>query len=317
MYLAAALAFWVKGAIGIVAIAGPIAIDAWSAGAGACVRRRCISRGCRCSLPRARAWPLVLHRRRAASGRARFLRRQRLVPDRARDRAGQYLGGHKDPFWYYLPRLFGQVGWIALFVPAAAAWLWRGEAPPGWRCPRCASSPACSRSGVLLLSIPGTKRGLYLLPFEPPLAVAIGAWIAATARARGVPVAGRIRGVLAVRGVRRLAAACARAPLRVAALAFAAAIVWNVAATPLSRSGHELEPVARGVGERIGGEPLLALSLDEAMLGALPFYTGQIPARLRDSDRLASAARRAQCPLPARSALAPRANRSGSRPRRR
>ena len=77
----------------------------------------------------------------------------------------------------------GQLGWILLFVPAAAAWLWRGEAPPGWRMPALRFLAWVFPIGVLLLSIPGTKRGLYLLPFEPPLAVAIGAWIAAAARA--------------------------------------------------------------------------------------------------------------------------------------
>jgi hypothetical protein len=35
--------------------------------------------------------------------------------------------------------------------------------------------------GVILLSIPGTKRMLYLLPLFAPLGVVIGAWVAATA----------------------------------------------------------------------------------------------------------------------------------------
>jgi hypothetical protein len=161
---------------------------------------------------------------------------------------------------------------------------------------------------VLLLSIPGTKRGLYLLPFEPPLAVAIGAWIAAAARGdahrsrveRAVnavcthvvgallrPIA-KLAGVAELRDdVRRTDTGPCRAPYRLAVAAFAIAVAWNVFAYPITRRDRDLGPMAREVGLRAGAEPLLGLWLGECVLGALPFYAGLIPIRLHDAAGLA------------------------------
>ena len=64
--------------------------------------------------------------------------------------AGSYVGGHANPLWYYLPRTFGQLGWIIVLVPAAAAWLWRGDAPAGWRLSGLSLRPSSqSRSNKL------------------------------------------------------------------------------------------------------------------------------------------------------------------------
>jgi 4-amino-4-deoxy-L-arabinose transferase-like glycosyltransferase len=283
VYLAAALAFWVKGPIGIAAIAVPVACDAIFGRRQRVLFSPLHLVGLPLLVGLCGAWPLVLSRSGGESAVRAFVLDNgwyRIAPDAA---AGHYVGGHEGPFWYYLPRVFGQLGWILLFVPTTAAWLWRGSAPPGWSVPALRFLASVFPIGVLLLSIPGTKRGLYLLPFEPPLAVAIGAWIAASLRGAGSRADSAVCSLCA----RLSRTAPARAPLRVAALAYAAAIAWNVAAVPLTRSGHELGPVARGVGEHTGGEPLLALSLDEGMLGALSFYAGQVPARVGEPDRLA------------------------------
>jgi hypothetical protein len=167
--------------------------------------------------------------------------------------------------------------------------------------------------GVLLLSIPGTKRGLYLLPFEAPLAVAIGAWIAAAARddAHRTRVERAVTGLcaralqllrpLAVRlggagdrwaqsldvDVARAAAGGCRAPARIAALAFAVAIAWNAIGFRFVGRDRDLGPLARGVDARVGAEGLFVLWPEECVLGALPFYTGRIPVHSRDADRLA------------------------------
>jgi hypothetical protein len=51
----------VKGPIGVIAIAGPLAIDALWRGAGAAALARALGRRCRCSLAACAAWPLALY----------------------------------------------------------------------------------------------------------------------------------------------------------------------------------------------------------------------------------------------------------------
>lgn len=291
VYLVAALAFWVKGPIGVVAIAGPLALDALFARRWGVVRSPVHLAGLPLLAAACAAWPLVLYHVGGEEAALTFLVNNgwyRIAPGTS---AGQYLGGHANPFWYYLPIVFGQLGWIALFVPAVATWLWRGEAPPGWRVPALRFLAWVFPIGVLLLSIPGTKRRLYLLPFEPPLAVAIGAWIAAVAR----PDAHRTRvesavNALCARVVRvdiaGAAAGACRAPYRVAMVAFAVVIAWNAIGLRFVGRDRDLGPMARAVGERVGGERLFVLGPEESLLGALPFYTGRIPAHSRDSSRL-------------------------------
>jgi len=90
----------------------------------------------------------------------------------------EYSGGHERPFWYY-------------FVNAPAYWLpWTpflllalvsarrnwgridDRARDGIRLCLSASVPV-----ILALSFAGTKRGLYLDPILPPLALLVGAWM--------------------------------------------------------------------------------------------------------------------------------------------
>jgi 4-amino-4-deoxy-L-arabinose transferase-like glycosyltransferase len=291
VYLAAALAFWVKGPIGVIAIAGPLAVDALLARRWRVVASPVHLAGLPLLAAACAAWPLVLYHVGGEGAARTFLIDNgwyRVAPAAG---AGHYLGGHISPFWYYLPMVFGQLGWILLFVPPAAAWLWRGGAPPGWRVPALRFLAWVFPIGVLLLSIPGTKRRLYMLPFEPPLAIAIGAWIAAAAR----PDALRTRiesavNTLCARIVRvdiagALAGAC-RAPYRAAALAFAITIAWDAIGLRFVGRDRDLGPMARAVGERVGGEPLFLLGPEESLRGAIPFYTGRIPAHSGDSSRL-------------------------------
>jgi 4-amino-4-deoxy-L-arabinose transferase-like glycosyltransferase len=310
VYLAAALAFWVKGPVGVVVIAGPLAIDALIG------RRRSILGspahfvGVPLLAAACIAWPLVLEHFGGESAARTFLLDNgwyRIEPSAG---AGAYIGGHERPGWYYLPRVFGQLGWIAVLVPAVTAWLWRGEAPSGWRMPALRFLAWVLPIGVLLLSIPGTKRALYLLPFEPPLAVAIGAWIAATARAdlhrsRVEAAVNALCAHVARIDLAFAAEGACRAPYRVAALAFAAVIVWNEIGLRLLPTDRDLGPMAREVGARVGDEPLLVLLPEECLLGALPFYTGRIPAHSRDLYRLAQQVAQARArfllaPLPLR-----------------
>ncbi|HKA15277.1 MAG TPA: glycosyltransferase family 39 protein [Myxococcota bacterium] len=292
VYVDAALAFWVKGPIGVAAIAGPLAIEALAARRWRVVFSPVHVAGLPLLAAACVAWPLLLeHAGGDAAARVFLLNNgwYRIAPEAG---AGQYLGGHERPFWYYLPHVFSQLGWIALFAAAAGAWLWRGAAPTGWRVPALRFLAWVLPIGVILLSIPGTKRGLYLLPFEPPLAVAVGAWIAAAAR----PDPHRTRLEIAVNtlcariarvDLGAAAAGACRAPYRVASMAFAIAIAWNAVGMRFVGGDRDLGPMARAVGERAGADPLLLLLPEECVLGAFPFYTGRIPAVSRDADRLA------------------------------
>jgi 4-amino-4-deoxy-L-arabinose transferase-like glycosyltransferase len=263
VYASAALAFWVKGPIGVIAIAGPLALDALIARRWRVIASPVHVAGVPLLVGACAAWPLLLQHASGEEAARTFLLNNgwyRIAPAAG---VGSYAGGHVEPFWYYLPRVFGQLGWIALFAPPTAAWLWRDAAPAGWRTPALRFLAWVLPIGALLLSIPGTKRGLYLLPFEPPLAVAVGAWIAASA------AAGR------------------RVPYRIAAVAFAAAIAWNAVGLRFVGRDRDLGPMARAVGERVGDAQLFVLQGEECLLGALPFYTGRIPMNSRDPDQLA------------------------------
>jgi 4-amino-4-deoxy-L-arabinose transferase-like glycosyltransferase len=292
VYVAAALAFWVKGLIGIVAVGGPVAIDALLARRWRVVLSPVHLAGVPLLVAACAAWPIVLEYAGGGEAARTFLINNewyRIAPGTS---AGHYLGGHVAPFWYYLPLLFGQFGWILLLVPATAAWLWRGDAP-GWRVPALRFLAWVFPIGLVLLSIPGTKRGLYLLPFEPPLAVAVGAWIAATA-GRADAYRSRVESAvnaLCARVARVDAASAAagpcRAPFRVAALAFAITVAWNAIGTHFVGRDRDLGPMVHAVAERIGNEPLLVLGPEESLLGAIPFYMGRIPVHSHTTERLA------------------------------
>jgi 4-amino-4-deoxy-L-arabinose transferase-like glycosyltransferase len=79
--------------------------------------------------------------------------------------------------------MFGQLGWIIVLAAGGRARGCGAAVAGRLALPALRFLAWVFPIGVLLLSIPGTKRALYLLPFEPPLAVAIGAWIAAAGRA--------------------------------------------------------------------------------------------------------------------------------------
>jgi hypothetical protein len=237
------------------------------------------------------AWPLALYGAEGESGMRAFVLNNglyRVVPG-----APEYLGGHEQPFWYYLTRLPDQVGWVALFVPATAAWLLRGEAASSFCLPALRFLGGVLAVGALLLTIPGTKRGLYLLPFQPPLAVAIGAWVAAV----GSSDAHRSRierGVASfcARLVRedpsRAAAGACRGPYRVLGIAFAISVACYLFVYPFfANRDRNLEPMARDVSARVGGHPLVGLRLEEGIRGAFAFYAGRIVPSVQDPQDLA------------------------------
>ena len=303
VYVSAALAFWVKGPIGVIALGGPIALDVLFARRWRVLASPAHLVGLPLLAALCLAWPAVLHQVEGPTAARAFLIDNgwyRIAPGAS---GGGYVGGHQKPFWFYGPEVFGQLGYSTLVAPAVAAWLWRGHVPAGWRLGALRFLAAVFPLGVLLLSLPGTKRSLYLLPFEPVLAVAIGAWIAAAAQAdpgrsrietaicslcarvlawTGPIVAriGRAGARLAAdltADVARAATGASRAPDRAAVLVFAVTVGWNVVGLPFTGHRRDLGPMSRAVAARVGDAPLVLFRPQESLLGALPFYTGRIP----------------------------------------
>jgi hypothetical protein len=99
----------------------------------------------------------------------------RMLPSAIR----HYSGGHQHPFFYYfgkLPQDF--IPWI-LAIPAMIVFLISSQPCPGSMTKkRCLQVLGLFVFGFLLLSLPGTKRGIYLTPLYPLLAIGMGAWIA-------------------------------------------------------------------------------------------------------------------------------------------
>jgi 4-amino-4-deoxy-L-arabinose transferase-like glycosyltransferase len=291
VYVAAALAFWVKGPIGVIAIAGPLAIEALWARRSRMARSPAHWVGLPLLVAACAAWPLVLYLAGGEPALQTYLLNNvwyRIAPAAA---AGQYVGGHQNPFWYYGPKLFGQLGWTVVLLPAVAAWLWRGAAPAGWNVPALRLLACVFPIGVLLLSIPGTKRALYLLPFEPPLAVAFGAWIAAAGRAD--PLRSRAEAAITTlcawitrTDLAAAATGACRAPYRVAMLGFACAIAWNAVGLRFVDRDREFAPMVRALDERVGSDTVIAVSPSESLLGALAFYEGRIPLVSHDLGEL-------------------------------
>ncbi len=94
-----------------------------------------------------------------------------------------YVGGHKHPFFYYfaeLPQDF--IPWI-IALPATITFLIH---PPksleSKHRKGLLTALLLFAGGFLLLCLPATKRGLYLVPIYPLLAVGIGGWFAHACR---------------------------------------------------------------------------------------------------------------------------------------
>ncbi len=101
----------------------------------------------------------------------------RMLPSAIR----HYTGGHQHPFLYYLLKLPQDfIPWV-IALPATAAFLLfpKGRLTLLQR-KRLLQTLGLFAFGFLLLSLPGTKRGLYLVPLYPLLAISIGSWIAHT-----------------------------------------------------------------------------------------------------------------------------------------
>lgn len=104
--------------------------------------------------------------------------------------AVDYSGGHERPFWYYLSKLPADLlPWTPLALLAALsghrllADRNAGAEPHTGPARRAEADGlrfivATTLPALVVLSLAGTKRGLYLLPLFPSLALAVGWWMA-------------------------------------------------------------------------------------------------------------------------------------------
>jgi 4-amino-4-deoxy-L-arabinose transferase-like glycosyltransferase len=86
---------------------------------------------------------------------------------------GIYKGGHVNPFYYYVPVLFSEgMPWSLILIPALVFLKKPDERLRFFYC--------WFFGGLLLLSLASTKRGLYLLPMYPAMAVMVSVWLEKT-----------------------------------------------------------------------------------------------------------------------------------------
>ncbi|MCR4318413.1 MAG: nicotinate (nicotinamide) nucleotide adenylyltransferase [Planctomycetes bacterium] len=181
LWTSGGLAFLAKGPIGIVLIFGPIVIF--------CLYYRMFYLlktfehifGAILMIGISSIWPLMLYSRGGWDLLDGFVVDNILgrVVTTIGDDPGK--GGHKHPFYYYITQSLPMIIPWAIVLPAAYVKL-----------AKHADSFRISKQtivffsmvfpvGVVLLSIPSTKRGVYLLPLVPSLAVFIGMWLGSIA----------------------------------------------------------------------------------------------------------------------------------------
>jgi len=184
IYLAGGLAFLVKGPVGPGLVAVPLVVAILATRRWNFFRSWVHVPGILVCLTLCLWWPLMLYFR----GGKGFLFDGFVLPnifDRISPAFGQdHEGGHRHPFWYYLQFPSEIIPWV-ITLPAVGHWLWRKRWPSEWNGPALVCFASLFPIGVMLLSIPGTKRMLYLLPLFAPLGIVIGAWVAATAGMKG------------------------------------------------------------------------------------------------------------------------------------
>jgi len=218
--------------------------------------------------------------------------------------------GHDQPVLYYLWTLPVAVfpWWLpfgALFRPRT----WTGERTP-WHDSKLFLATA-TLGMVLLLSVPATKRGLYLMPALPPLllllaAVAAEWWKSAASRLRGavwlvqaalvavfaaVPAAAAVaylrvadaHAVSFLMAVALLVGALVMFSLRderstaLATCSIAAAVGLLTVAAPLAAPRKDLSPFVAWVGAQVPATETLYVTgeIDETLDGIVPFVTGR------------------------------------------
>jgi dolichol-phosphate mannosyltransferase len=86
---------------------------------------------------------------------------------------------HQEPFWYFIPSLvLGMLPWT-LLLPGLVGFLFHPSLRTGIRRPGALGFfLAAAIWGLLFFSVAGCKRATYILPVMPPLALALGYYLA-------------------------------------------------------------------------------------------------------------------------------------------
>jgi 4-amino-4-deoxy-L-arabinose transferase-like glycosyltransferase len=314
LHTAAGLAFLVKGLVGPGLLYGPLVIELVWHRRWELLRSRWHLVGMLVGAALVASWPLALGHA-APDLLAQYVNESvlgRFLPGRFPE------GGHHNPAYYYLVTFPGQTAPWVLALPALACWLWRPR-------PDSLAARAEVRRvallfplGLLLLSVPATRRSLYLLPLLPAAAVTCAVWLAASVRRPDFPrlQAGTLLLLAApfallaelparllgagpdVLGVRPLLAALRRrapphpagpAGPRIAVAIFALVLVANLFSGRFQPDEDDMTPMATGLSQ-LGatGDALLGFRLDERTRAVVPFRTGALFDNLTDPDEVAT-----------------------------
>lgn len=171
--------------------------------------------------------------------------------------------GHVRPFYYYLYEFPATALPWSLALPFAVPWIVRRLREPSERFLLSWFVP-----GFVFLNLSGTKRGVYLVPLLPPVALLVAEWLRATGRR------GWLRGGAAAVGVLLLAA--------------------TVFAVPRVDREKSMRPFSEAVGRlTASGIELYGWLGDETTRAVIPFYTGRNFENLVTERRLEEVSRRA------------------------
>ena len=181
IYLAGGFAFLTKGPVGPALLAGPVVLAIVVGRQWNFFRSWIHIPGILLFIALCLAWPVMLYLRGGKELFDGFVIQNGLYRFLPQMGGGAYMGGHKHPFWYYLSGFSGEIAPWLIALPAVGYWLGSKRWPHEWNRPALLFLASIFPVGLILLSIPGTKRQLYLLPLIAPLAATVGAWIAATA----------------------------------------------------------------------------------------------------------------------------------------
>lgn len=185
VYLAGGLAFLTKGPVGPILLAGPILIALVLNKSWDFLRSWIHVPGITIFFALCAFWPAMLYLR-GGWELADGLLVNNIIGRFLPGGEGLAYGAHKNPFWFYIPACLTEPLPWTLALPAVIISLWRKRFPKEWHHDALIFWALIFPVGVLLLSIPGTKRNLYLLPLLPPLGIVVGAWLRKVVRDIGL-----------------------------------------------------------------------------------------------------------------------------------
>ena len=167
---------------------------------------------------------------------------------------------HSHTWYYYLLRMFEDFAPWSVLLPFLGIWLFRG----GRAQARSLALPlAWFLADLLLLSIPSSKRGIYLIPAFPALAILLGAFLAQGGKS-GRALLLSSAGVVGI-------------------------WIWILCIhVPRDNARHSVSVPVREIARATGFAPWAGMGLSEPVRGALAFELGRTFPELPDARALAA-----------------------------